>query len=61
MKKFTAPELQELSINETAHNWMGIYRDGGYIGDGQVSGHLSWSEKDSKPDGSDEEVVESFS
>lgn len=45
MKKWNAPEVTELNINETAHNWTGIYKDGGYIGDGEVSGHLSW-EKD---------------
>ena len=42
MKKWTAPELETLSIEETAHNWIGIYKDGGYIGDGVISGHLSW-------------------
>ncbi len=42
MKKWNAPSVEELNINETAHNWTGIYRDGGYIGDGEISGHLSW-------------------
>ena len=42
MKKWNTPEVNELNINETAHNWTGIYKDGGYIGDGEVSGHLSW-------------------
>lgn len=42
MKKWNAPSVEELNINETAHNWTGIYHDGGYIGDGQISGHLSW-------------------
>lgn len=42
MKKWNKAEFVELNINETAHNWIGIYRDGGYIGDGEVSGHLSW-------------------
>lgn len=42
MKKWNAPSVEELNISETAHNWTGIYRDGGYIGDGQISGHLSW-------------------
>ena len=46
MKKWNTPALEEVAINETAHNWTGIYRDGGYIGDGIVSGHLSWN-KDS--------------
>jgi len=43
MKKWNAPELAELSIESTEQNWTGIYRDGGYIGDGIISGHLSWS------------------
>jgi len=43
MKKWNTPVVEELSINETAHNWTGIYRDGGYIGDGEISGHLSWT------------------
>ena len=41
-KMWQAPEISELDINETAHNWTGIYHDGGYIGDGVISGHLSW-------------------
>ena len=51
MKKWNAPEVNELNINETAHNWTGIYKDGGYVGDGVVSGHLSWDkpEDPSKP------------
>lgn len=43
MKKWNTPVVEELSINETAHNWTGIHRDGGYIGDGIISGHLSWT------------------
>ena len=43
MEKWTKPELETLDINETAHKWTGIYRDGGHIGDGQISGHLSWN------------------
>lgn len=42
MKTWSEPIVEELSINETAHKWTGIYRDGGYIGDGVISGHLSW-------------------
>lgn len=44
MKNWTAPEVAVLEISETAHNWTGIYRDGGYIGDGEISGHLQWTE-----------------
>lgn len=47
MKNWERPVVEEINISETAHNWTGIYRDGGYIGDGIVSGHLSWS----KPEG----------
>ena len=42
MKTWSKPIVEELNINETAHNWTGIYKDGGYIGDGVISGHLSW-------------------
>ena len=45
MKQWQEAKLQQLDIEETAHNWTGIYRDGGYIGDGEISGHLTW-EKD---------------
>ena len=45
MKQWQEAKLQQLYIEETAHNWTGIYRDGGYIGDGEISGHLTW-EKD---------------
>lgn len=43
MKTWSNAVVEELKLNETAHNWTGIYRDGGYIGDGEVSGHLSWT------------------
>ena len=43
MKTWATPVVEELSVKETAHNWFGIYRDGGYIGDGVISGHLSWT------------------
>lgn len=45
MKQWQEAKLQQLDIEETAHNWTGIYRDGEYIGDGEISGHLTW-EKD---------------
>ncbi len=54
MKKWETPSVEELNINETAHKWTGIYRDGGYIGDGQISGHLSWE----KPVDGDEQNPE---
>ncbi len=51
MKKWENPSVEELTLAETEHNWFGIYRDGGYIGDGIISGHLSLSkpEDPSKP------------
>ena len=45
MKQWQEAKLQQLDIEETAHIWTGIYRDGGYIGDGEISGHLT-CEKD---------------
>ncbi len=47
MKIWSTPVLEELNITETAHGWTGFYRDGGYIGDGHFSGHLTWD----KPEG----------
>lgn len=41
MKKWIKPELTSLDLRETAYNWTGKYRDGGYIGDGILSGHLT--------------------
>ena len=52
MKQWQEAKLQQLDIEETAHNWTGIYRDGGYIGDGEISGHLTW-EKDNGNGGTD--------
>lgn len=49
MKKWNAAEIEELNIEQTAHNWTGIYSDGGYIGDGVISGHLSWDKPEEKP------------
>ena len=56
MKTWSEPIVEELNINETAHNWTGIYRDGGYIGDGVISGHLSWEKPEEKPTTSDDKV-----
>lgn len=50
MKKWNMPAVEEININETAHNWTGLYRDGGYIGDGEVSGHLSWTKPSNDPE-----------
>lgn len=54
MKKWEAAEMTALSINETEHNWIGLDRDGGYIGDGIVSGHLKWP--DNKEPGNNDPV-----
>lgn len=43
MKKWDAPVVEVLEIASTEHNWLGNSRDGGYIGDGQISGHLEWN------------------
>lgn len=56
MKTWSEPIVEELNINETAHNWTGIYRDGGYIGDGIISGHLSWEKPEEKHPTSGDEV-----
>ena len=39
MAKWNRPEIEELGIEATEHNWFGKYSDGGYIGDGVLSGH----------------------
>ena len=49
MAKWNKPEIEELGIEATEHKWTGIYRDGGYIGDGVISGHLSWDKPEEKP------------
>jgi len=49
MKNWTKPEVEKLSIGATAHNWTGIYRDGGYIGDGIISGHGTWTKPTPTP------------
>ena len=51
-KTWEMTSVEEVSISKTEHNWTGIYRDGGYIGDGVISGHLSWDKPDdsSQPD-----------
>ena len=49
MKKWNAPSVEELNINETAHNLFGNSWDGGYIGDGVLSGHLGWANSEKEP------------
>ncbi|MDD5900421.1 MAG: hypothetical protein PUC73_05935 [Lachnospiraceae bacterium] len=63
MKKWNAAEIEELNIEQTAHNWTGIYHDGGYIGDGVISGHLSWdkSEESTKNPTNSDTIVNQLS
>lgn len=42
MKTWINAEVIELEINKTEYHWTGIYKDGGYVGDGIISGHLTW-------------------
>lgn len=49
MKTWNKPEIEELNVQETAHNWIGIYSDGGYVGDGVISGHATWNKPAATP------------
>lgn len=49
MKKWETPSIAELDISKTEHRLFGQYSDGGYIGDGILSGHSSW-DKPSDPE-----------
>ena len=40
MKKWEAPVINELNLNETAYHCLGDDRDGGYVGDGKLTGHM---------------------
>lgn len=45
MKKWETPAMEELEINETAHEWSLDFKwDGGYLGDGRVSGWFGGNE-----------------
>lgn len=48
MKNWNNPVIEEVDIKDTAHNLFGLYGDGGYIGDGIISGHLTF-DKPTKP------------
>lgn len=41
MKKWNAPVVEELSLESTAHGLFKRYWDGGYVGDGIISGHTT--------------------
>ena len=60
MKKWNAPSVEELNINETAHNLFGNSWDGGYIGDGVLSGHLGYK-PEGKPEDKPKDPVEQLS
>lgn len=49
MKNWTNPVIEAVDVKDTAHNWTGIYSDGGYIGDGIISGHLTWKKPEAAP------------
>lgn len=42
------PELVELDLSGTAYEWRGKYCDGGYLGDGILSGHQT-NDKPNQP------------
>lgn len=44
MKNWMNAELLELEINKTEYHIFGFYSDGGYVGDGIISGHLTFKE-----------------
>lgn len=46
MKNWIKAELLELNINKTEYRLFGFYADGGYIGDGMISGHLTFDKPD---------------
>ena len=47
MKKWNSPEIAELNVNETEHQWkFSGSRDGGYLGDGKFTG---WFGPDPQP------------
>lgn len=35
-KTWTNPAISDLALNETTQNFLGVYYDGGYIGDGHI-------------------------
>ena len=49
MKTWNTPTLETLDLNQTEYEWIGVYRDGGYVGDGEVSGHLTFDKPTPTP------------
>lgn len=44
MKSWITPETIELNITSTEHRILGNHLDGGYVGDGVISGHQTFNE-----------------
>jgi hypothetical protein len=42
MKKWQKPELEMLKLEATEYRLFGNTCDGGYLGDGIISGHSKW-------------------
>lgn len=40
MNKWVEPEITELTVSATQHDWVGSGDDGGTYTDGVISGHL---------------------
>ncbi len=58
MKKWNAAAIEELNIEETAYGLLGWYKDGGRIGDGQLSGHLTFDKPEEGGNNGSEETEE---
>lgn len=48
MKKWNAAEIEELNIEETAYGIFGWYKDGGRVGDGILTGHLTFDKNEAE-------------
>ena len=42
MKQWKQPEMLEVEIAETEHDLFGVHLDGGFTGDGDISGHMTF-------------------
>lgn len=43
MKQWKQPEMLEIEIVETAYDAIGIHLDGGYTGDNELNGHMTFN------------------
>ena len=51
MKNWNSPEIVELNVNDTEHQWEFSWEwDGGYLGDGKISGWFGPDPKKPKKD-----------